>query len=225
MKQWLLEQNTQTLISMGTAIVVTLLAIYFLYTVIRHALIKHRIEKQISKLGIKQLKSVIIDDGMDGTIQIDRVFLTPTGVTALSVNFLSGNIFGDDKIDTWAQVIDKRTYRFPNPLFSFEHTLSALKYHFSDLAVEGKILFIGQCAFPTGQPGSALLLDDIKEMPEGKHEVNQHTRELWNKFEQSCEHGRQKKLELPEDKQLKNRLMLAIVLFLISGIWLYLLIN
>ncbi|MDH5765076.1 MAG: NERD domain-containing protein [Gammaproteobacteria bacterium] len=225
MKQWLIEQNPGTLISIGVAIIIILLAVYFLYTIINQAHTKYKIEKKISKLGIKQLKGIIIDDGMDSTIQIDRVFLTTNGIIALSVNFLSGNIFGDDKIDTWAQVVDKRTYRFPNPLFNFEHTLAALKYHFNDIQVEGKILFIGQCAFPTGQPACALLIDDIEDQQAGEQNIDKSIIDLWNKFEQNCEHVRHKKLELPDNINLAKRLALSIALILISSIWLFILIK
>ena len=227
MKQWLLEQNTETLISLSIALIIGLFAFYLLYTILKYNLHKYQLESQISRLGIKQLKDITIDDGMDGEIQVERVFLTARGILAISTNFLSGNIFGDDKIDTWAQVIDKRTYRFPNPLYNFEHTLAALKHHFNDLTVEGKILFVGQCAFPTGQPLGALLIDDLEkhQHKDVSDDIDEHTKELWNQFEQTCTQSRAKKIELPEDKRLKQRSLISVTLLLISCVWFYVLIK
>ena len=228
MKQWLVEQNTESLMSIGVTGIIIMFALYLLYIVIKQNLLRHNIETRVSKLGFKQLKDIIIDDGMDGTIQIERVFLTSKGIFTLSSNFLTGNIFGDDRIDTWAQVIEKRTYRFPNPLFNFEHTLSALKHHFSDLPVYGKILFVGECTFPTGQPAGALLVDDLEKHQHkiDSDEINEHSKELWDKFEQACEHTRHKKIELPGDKQQTSRLILSISLLILAGLWIsYLITN
>ena len=165
---------------------------------------------------------------MDGKIQIERVFLTAKGIFALSSNFLTGNIFGDDRIDTWAQVIEQRTYRFPNPLYNFEHTLAALKHHFNDLPVYGKILFVGECTFPTGQPTGALLIDDLEkhQYKTDKDAINEHSKELWDKFELACEHTRHKKIELPGDKQQNGRLIISISLLTLAGLWIsYLVTN
>ena len=226
MKQWLAEQNTEILMSMGIAGLIALFALYLLYTVIRQSLLRHAIETRVSKLGFKQLKDISIDDGMDGKIQIERVFLTTKGIFALSSNFLTGNIFGDDRIDTWAQVIGKRTYRFPNPLYNFEHTLAALKHHFNDMPVYGKILFVGECSFPTGQPSGALLVDDLEKHQHkiDVDEINQHSKDLWDKFRQTCEHTQHRKMELPGDKQLNRRLPISIALLTLAALWFSILI-
>ena len=226
MKQWLTQQNIESLMSLGIAGLIILFALYLLYTVIKQTVLRHSIEARVSQLGFKQLKDIIIDDGMDGKIQIERVFLTAKGIFALSSNFLTGNIFGDDRIDTWAQVIDKRTYRFPNPLYNFEHTLAALKHHFNDLPVYGKILFVGDCTFPTGQPQGALLIDDLEKHQHTAetNEVDEHSQELWDKFAQTCEHTRHKKIELPGDNQLNRRLTISITLLTLAGLWISLLI-
>lgn len=218
MKQWLLEQNTETHIILAIALTLALFAVYLLSSVIRQTFLKHQIESRIAGLGLKQLCNITIDDGMDGKIQIERVLLTARGILALSSNFLTGNIFGDDKIDTWAQVINKRTYRFPNPLYNFEHTLSALKYHFNDLAVDGKILFVGECAFPTGQPLGALLINDLEKFQfnQESDEVNEHAKELWDKFERSCEHSNRQKIQLPDDHRRNKRLIIAALLLIIA---------
>ncbi|MDH5473672.1 MAG: NERD domain-containing protein [Gammaproteobacteria bacterium] len=222
MNQWLLEQQTESLISIGIAGIFIIFSLYLLYTVIKQNLHRRQIEKQIAQLGLKQLKDIVIDDGMDSTIQIERVFLTHKGILALSTNFLTGNIFGDDRIDTWAQVIGKRTYRFPNPLYNFEHTLAALKHHFNDLNVYAKILFVGECTFPTGQPTGALLIDDLEkhQYKIDTHEINEHTKELWNSFTKICEQSKPKKIELPGDKYLNRKLTIAITLLLSGAAWL-----
>ncbi|MCW8855650.1 MAG: NERD domain-containing protein [Gammaproteobacteria bacterium] len=227
MKQWLTEQNIESLMSLGIAGLIIIFGLYLLYTVIKQNILRHSIETKVSQLGFKQLKDIIIDDGMDGKIQIERVFLTAKGILALSSNFLTGNIFGDDRIDTWAQVIDKRTYRFPNPLYNFEHTLAALKHHFNDLPVYGKILFVGDCSFPTGQPMGALLIDDLEKHQHQieTNEIDEHSKELWDKFAQTCEHTRHKKIELPGDKQLNRRLTISIALLTLAGLWISLLIT
>ena len=96
------------------------------------------------------------------------------------------------------------------------------KHHFNDLPVYGKILFVGECSFPTGQPLGALLIDDLEKHQHkiDVDEINQHSKELWDKFTLTCEHTQHRKIELPGDKQLNGRLPISIALLTLAALWL-----
>lgn len=120
-----------------------------------------KMEKSIARLGKYQLRNVVLDDGVDGKIFIERLLLTPEGLLVLVKNWRNGYIFGGDFLDRWAQVINKKTYHFKNPLYALTHVLAALKYHAPSINASAKVVFTADCSFPKGQPQSALLLKDI----------------------------------------------------------------
>ena len=83
----------------------------------------------------------------------------------------NGIIFGGENMDTWAQVIGKRTIRFANPLYGMEGLLATLRYHLPKVALEGHVLFIGDCSFPKGKPQGVWTLDELAEA--GSSEIQQ----------------------------------------------------
>lgn len=156
-----------TIVTWGVFVVLLLVALLLARPAFRYRLQRRREGRQIDSLAAEQIRDVIIDDGMDGTVVLERLLLTPEGLLVLMTLRREGNLFGGERIDTWVQVIGKRTIRFPNPLYTLETLLAAVRYHAPGIQVQAKVLFLGKCSFPKGQPGGAWTLADIP-LREGK---------------------------------------------------------
>ncbi|HEY0634466.1 MAG TPA: nuclease-related domain-containing protein, partial [Gammaproteobacteria bacterium] len=155
--------NDEMILTWGVAAALLLLAIVMVRPALRHRLQRRREERLINSLGVDQIRDVIIDDGMEGSVVLERLLLTPEGMLVLMTLRRQGNLFGGDRIDTWVQVMGKRTIRFPNPFYTLETLLAAVRYHAPGIKVQSRVLFLGDCAFPKGKPEGAWTLADIPE--------------------------------------------------------------
>lgn len=155
--------NDDAILTWGIAVVLLLVALLLLRPALRHRKQRRREERLINGLGVDQIRDVIIDDGMDGTVVLERLLLTPEGLLVLMTLRREGNLFGGERIDTWVQVKGKRTLRFPNPFYTLETLLAAVRYHAPGIKVQSRVLFLGDCRFPKGQPEGAWLLSDVPE--------------------------------------------------------------
>ena len=122
---------------------------------------RKRLEQNIASLGVAQLHNVLLDDGMGGQSFYERLLLTPHGIMVLVSNPRDGIIFAGARMDTWAQVLGKRTIRFANPLYGMEGLLSTLRYHLPKVVLQGYVLFKGECSFPKGKPEGVWTLEDL----------------------------------------------------------------
>ncbi len=145
----------------GTGLVLLSAALLLLQPAWRRRAARRRIERRIGWMGTQQLRNVLIDDGMEGKVFVERLLLTTEGVRVLVQNWRNGNIFGGHNIDVWAQVVDKRTRRFPNPLYGVIDVVASLRAHVPGVPVFGDVLFAGDCDFPKGKPENVITLDDL----------------------------------------------------------------
>lgn len=156
----------------GIGLVFLLAALLLLRPLWRRRAARRHIERRIGWLGARQLRNVLIDDGMDGKLFVERLLLTTEGVQVLVQNWRNGNIFGGDNIDVWAQVEGKRTRRFPNPLYAVSDVMASLRGHIPGVPVFGGVLFSGDCDFPKGKPENVVTLDDLPvSAPDADDEV------------------------------------------------------
>lgn len=178
------RENTlqETAITWGTSLALLLGAVVFTWPMLRSRLERQRMEKRIAAVGVAQLRNVLLDDGMGGQSFYERLLLTPDGILILVSNPRDGIIFGGERMDTWAQVLGKRTFRFANPLYSMEGLLSTLRYHLPTIALQGHVLFLGSCSFPKGKPQGVWSLDELAEA--GQNEVKKAVvpvlKDAWN---------------------------------------------
>ncbi len=153
--------QSQLIITWGVPLVLMLGALLFVQPLLQRRLEKWRMEKRIASLGVGQLKNVLLDDGMGGQSFFERLLLAPEGILVLFSNYRDGIIFAGERMDTWAQVLGKRTIRFNNPLYDMEAQLATLRYHLPKVTVDGKALFMGDCSFPKGKPEGVWTLEDL----------------------------------------------------------------
>lgn len=189
-----------------------------------------KMEKSIARLGMRQLRNIVLDDGVDGKIFVEHLLLTPEGLLVLVKNWRNGYIFGGDFLDRWAQVINKKTYHFKNPLYALTHVLAALKYHAPNVSASAKILFTADCSFPKGQPESALLLQDIfnlkktekqnKQKPEAQV-VNDELEQAWSVIK-GCSQKADKNLVFEEKLEFSfTRIVIGFAFIALAIFFLY----
>lgn len=91
---------------------------------------------------------------LDGTTQIDHVFVSRYGVFVVETKNYKGWIFGSEKQAQWTQKIYRQTFRFQNPLRqNYKHckAIEALLEIPGD-SVHSLIVFVGDAAFKTAMP-------------------------------------------------------------------------
>jgi len=153
----------EQLITWGVTGLFWLVALILLWPVLRRWSSRRRMEKCIASHGVDRMRNVLLDDGMGGMAFFEWLLLTPREIRILITSQRNGIIFAGERMDTWAQVVGKRTIRFSNPLQGLEQLMTGLRHHLPGLRIEGHILFTGDCSFPKGRPSSVLTLDDLVE--------------------------------------------------------------
>lgn len=153
----------QQMITYAVAAALVLLALLLAVPGLRRHYSHRRMEKYIATSGLERMRNVLLDDGMGGLAFFEWLLMTPHEIRVLTTNPRDGIIFAGDRMDTWAQVVGKRTTRFSNPLYSIEGLLACLRYHQPRVTTVGRILFMGNCSFPKGRPESVMTLTDLEE--------------------------------------------------------------
>lgn len=148
-------------ITWGIAAILWLAALVLLWPMLRRWNSRRRMERCIASTGVEQMRNVLLEDGMGGMAFFEWLLLTPREIRIIITSGRDGIIFAGDRMDTWAQVVGKRTIRFANPLHSLDALITGLRYHLPKLTIAGHILFIGDCSFPKGRPSSVLTLEDL----------------------------------------------------------------
>lgn len=148
--------------TLAVAAALFLLVVLLVMPMLRRYFIRRRMERSIASSGLARMRNVLLDDGMGGMAFFEWLLMTPHDIRVLVTSPRHGIIFAGDRMDTWAQVIGKRTIRFPNPLYSVESLLSCLRYHSPRVTTQARILFMGNCSFPKGRPENVLTLKDLE---------------------------------------------------------------
>jgi len=217
--------NDEAILTWGVAAALLLMALLMIRPAIRHRLQRKREERMINGLGVDQIRDVIIDDGMDGTVVLERLLLTPEGMLVLMTLRREGNLFGGDRIDTWVQIRGKRTIRFPNPFYTLETLLAAVRYHAPGITVQSRVLFLGNCTFPKGKPEGAWTMADVPEH-EGKKVTAGVLPVMQQKWDALKAHATpinpktQAHLLPAPDSCCRMRIVLSVLLLAAAGAWL-----
>ncbi len=167
----------------GPPIMLLVLALIFGYTTIKNWLKELFLNRTVRKLGVAALRNIVIPDGMDGRVLIENVILTPNGIYILPIKRYCGIIFAADNIETWTQVVGKRSYKFPNPLPELETYLMAARNLLPAVNVTGYILVTRDAEFPKGKPERIIPLAQVAEVLATKSEkVPDQLRNAWDKL-------------------------------------------
>lgn len=93
---------------------------------------------------------------LDGTTQIDHIFVSRFGIFVVETKNMKGWIFGGEKQPQWTQKIFKKSFKFQNPLRqNYKHTKaleSALDV--SPNAIHSVVVFAGESKFKSPMPAN-----------------------------------------------------------------------
>lgn len=200
-----------------------LAALWLAWPALRQRRRQRALERAIGATATAQLRHVLLDDGMGGQSFFDWLLLTPQGIRVLQISRRDGAIFAGERMDSWAQMQNRRTEHFSNPLHGLDAALATLRYHLPGLPVSGNILFIGQCSFPKGRPAAVLTLDELSGLDIAGRAAAPDQTSAWSSLVEKA-----RKVDpvsegylLPlGDETPKGRWLLILMLLLIAGGWL-----
>jgi len=144
------------------AIVILVIVLGVLLYRHKHPTDDKQIDNVIKELGIAHQKDVIISDGVYGYHFIDYMILFPEQIMLLGVQHYEGYIFGADNIEEWAQVVNKKSYKFPNPLQDYQTCSQTIKGLIKNANVVARSVFTSSSEFPKGVPGGVYLMENFK---------------------------------------------------------------
>jgi len=98
-----------------------------------------------------------------GSIQIDHLLLSPFGIFVIETKHMSGWIFGHPDQKQWTQKLNKKNFRFQNPLYqNYEHAKKVESLlGFSGDTVHSVVCFIGNPRFKTPMPDNVTSRDTL----------------------------------------------------------------
>jgi len=170
----------------GLAFLLLLISIYMLLPNIKVGYTNYRHSKILKNLGMFHLKNVAIKLSIDETVFIDYLYLIPNGIFVLKLMKYNGIIFAGDNVEQWTQVLNKKSYRFPNPLHDLEKCESAIRAVVSDCDVSGHIAFESDCQFPKGKPAKISILQDMQDRLEfHRGIIDKHLVAKWHELKNS----------------------------------------
>ena len=111
-------------------LVVIVLIVKFKSPNIKGSIGERKVSKALNTLDNNEYK--VINNVMirteRGTTQIDYVVISVYGIFVIETKNYKGFIFGNENDDRWKQVIDKRSYKFRNPIMqNYGHVASLRK--------------------------------------------------------------------------------------------------
>ena len=123
----------------------------------------HQLAKILKPYARDDIKDFIIPDGVGGLLEIEHLVLLDQGILLIQTYPISGNLFGADFIDEWTQIVDGRSYKFPNPLRHIRTTSYALKVLAPSVPIFCRAVFTADSAFPKGKPDEVSILDSLAD--------------------------------------------------------------
>lgn len=151
----------------------------------RHPSDEKKIQKVIKETSDAYVKDAVLSDGLYGYHFIDYLILLPGKILILAVQDYEGYIFGGDKIEKWAQVVNNRSSNFNNPLIETNHYIQAVRAICDDVELINRVVFTSKCSFPKGIPAGVIEFKDLKkelEALKGEAFVENSAKLFWDKL-------------------------------------------
>ncbi len=144
---------------------------------------QRQVSQVLQSIGVKFLQDIIIPDGIEGYTYIDYLLLTPKGFVVLDINLSEGHLFGGESVDEWTQVVNKKTFKFNNPLYDNQTKCQAVRWNVKnnigendsandDLETHGWIAFSSAGNFPKGIPDQISMIKDLHDDLEKKFNLS-----------------------------------------------------
>lgn len=206
-------------------LILLIVAFLLSYASIKNWLKELNLLRSIRKSGMATLRNIALSDGMDGRVLIENIILTANGIYILPVKRYCGIIFAAENMDTWTQVIGKRSYKFSNPLPELEAYIMAVRNLLPDVRVSGYILVTHDARFPKGKPERVVPLAELAgRLSSSQAEITLQLKNAWEKLQAA-------RLDLkPEEKKTlrhtdnsngyASQLMISFGLIFAAIVWL-----
>jgi len=159
--QYPLTGGQYLLILLAAAAAVVLLVVF--RTPLRRWRQERQILRALKRMGARRVDNVHLPDGLGGEVVIDHLLLVRDAILVINVKRFEGLIFGGEHTDEWTQVINTRSYRFPNPDAYLQQQVNAVRAVVPKAEVRGAHLFTHGARFPKGRPPSVLLLAELEK--------------------------------------------------------------
>ena len=156
--------TTQLYILLGTLVTPVAMVIVFRKQ-LGEWLEERHVKRMIRRLGARRLRNLHLQDGMGGEVSIDYLLLTRNGLLVIGVKRFSGLIFGGPQTDQWTQVINRVSYKFPNPDEYLHRQINAVRMLAPDATISGVHLFTHRAEFPKGKPDNVMSTREIRQLP------------------------------------------------------------
>ncbi|MBT8100426.1 MAG: NERD domain-containing protein [Gammaproteobacteria bacterium] len=121
----------------------------------------NQLERVLDAISHDQIDHLLIPNGDEGEIQIDRLLLTPKGLLIVDIKDVVGTVFGSDKMQEWTVISKDRRYTFSNPQPALYDRIAAVRQIVRQVPVSGRILFLEGADFTKGVPNMVCDLDDL----------------------------------------------------------------
>lgn len=160
------------------------------------------------------LHDVVIPDSVDGSICVDHLLLFPDAITVFNEKPYAGVIFGDNHIDQWTQSVDKRSYRFANPIHELQAQVMAVNGLLDGGHASGYLVFSDQSEFPWGRPQKVLLRKELRQRFAGNKNrpVEPHWQAAWQALQRNG-------VVAPSRPSQRLAILLALILLAGSIAW------
>jgi hypothetical protein len=146
------------------------LGVIVLAVVLRGPLARWRENRQIARiirrLGARTLRGLKLADGTGGEVTLDYLLLSRDCLLVVSLKRFSGLIFGSSNMDQWTQVINRVSYKFPNPDEYLRRQMNAIRVLAPGVQVCGIHLFTHGARFPKDKPDNVITTRDLRLLPE-----------------------------------------------------------
>ena len=146
---------------------------------------ERRLRRAIRRLGARALRDIHLPDGMGGEVTIDYLLLASDALLVVGVKRYNGVIFGGTQTDQWTQVINRCSYKFPNPDDYLQRQVEAVHLLVPGTSVNGIHLFTHGASFPRGKPDNVLLSREIRQKATRFGKIPKALRQAWEQITQA----------------------------------------
>ncbi|KPJ94977.1 MAG: hypothetical protein AMJ53_03970 [Gammaproteobacteria bacterium SG8_11] len=183
--EFLANTDPTWLAGVGILIAASLVALIWLIYKLRHPSDASRVEKIVKEVSDAYVKNAVLSDGLYGYHFIDYLILLPGKILVLAVQDNEGYIFGGEKIEKWAQVVNNRSFSFDNPLINTNHYIQAVRDICHDVEIINRVVFTSKSSFPKGIPTGVIEFNNLKnelEALKGQGTVTNPVKSTWNRL-------------------------------------------
>ena len=120
-----------------------------------------RINRLLNNIGREQIRHFSFPDGLGGQYVADRLALCEDQILIISYRPYRGKIYCAEKIDEWTQVVDRKSFKFENPLFEQNNQVASLSLLVKDVPIRGLVIYSPEVEFPKGMPDRVYVVDQM----------------------------------------------------------------